>query len=300
LVKFMNTISLKSLISAPNIVVAPGIYDAFSASMVERSGFNVAYLSGANIAYSRFGRPDIGLVSMTEVADTLSNIRERIKIPIIIDGDTGFGNALNVQRTIRLFERCGANAIQLEDQSMPKRCGHLAGKSLVSVGEAVGKIHAAVDSRKSDDTLIIARTDAIAVEGFEPALERAERYLEAGADILFIEAPESIGQIQKVTSRFKGRVPLLANMVEGGATPMQPVNDLQKLGYALAIFPGGIVRARARMEQNYYNSLKKHGWNKPFSDQMLTFTELNELLETDEILTAGSRYDGSNFEAKND
>lgn len=296
----METRQLKALINAPEILVAPGMYDAFSAAMVERTGFKAAYLSGANLAYSRFGRPDIGLVSMSEVAETLSNIRERVGIPIIIDGDTGFGNALNVQRTIRLFERCGANAVQLEDQSMPKRCGHLSGKTLVSVGEAVGKIHAAVDSRQSDDTLIIARTDAIAVEGFGPALERAERYLEAGADVLFVEAPKDIEQMQAVAKQFKGRVPLLANMVEGGATPMHPAGDLEKLGYSLTIFPGGIVRARARMEQEYFTSLKKHGWNKPFSDQMLTLGELNELLETEDILASGGRYDGSNFEVSND
>jgi len=296
----MNSQSLTNQLTAPEIVIAPGIYDAFSGAMVERAGFSTAYLSGANIAYSRFGRPDIGLVSMSEVAETLSNIRERIDIPIIVDGDTGFGNALNVQRTVRLFERCGVNAIQLEDQSMPKRCGHLAGKTLVSVGEAVGKLHAAVDSRRSDQTLIIARTDAIAVEGFESALDRAERYLEAGADVLFVEAPQDRRQMQTIVAQFADRVPLLANMVEGGSTPMQTAEELQALGYALVIFPGGLVRARARMEQDYFASLKQYGWNKPYSERMLNLTELNELLGTQEILQAGERYDGKNFEDDDD
>jgi 2-methylisocitrate lyase-like PEP mutase family enzyme len=296
----MNSQSLLTQLSDDEIVIAPGIYDAFSGAMVQSAGFSAAYLSGANIAYSRFGRPDIGLVSMSEVAETLSNIRERIDIPIIVDGDTGFGNALNVQRTVRLFEQCGVNAIQLEDQAMPKRCGHLAGKTLVSVGEAVGKLHAAVDSRASDHTLIIARTDAIAVEGFECALDRAERYLEAGADVLFIEAPRDHQQMQTIVARFADRVPLLANMVEGGSTPMLTADELQALGFALVIFPGGLVRARARMEQDYFASLKKHGWNKPYRERMLNLTELNELLGTQQILQAGERYDGKNFGDEND
>jgi 2-methylisocitrate lyase-like PEP mutase family enzyme len=296
----MKSSQLKSLLSRPEIVVAPGIYDAFSGAMVEVAGFPCAYLSGANIAYSRFGRPDIGLVTMSEVAQTLSNIRERVEIPIIIDADTGFGNALNVQRTVRLFERYGVDAIQLEDQSIPKRCGHLAGKSLVSIGEAVGKLHAALDCRVNDDTLIIARTDAIAVEGFDQALERAEHYLEAGVDVLFIEAPQNVEQMQEIAKRFRGRIPLLANMVEGGSTPMQTAAELESLGFSLVIFPGGLVRARARMELEYFASLKKHGWNKPFGDRMFNLTELNELLGTSDILTTGERYDGGNFEDAND
>ncbi len=296
----MTTNTLSAQLAAPEIVVAPGIYDAFSGAMAANAGFSAAYLSGANIAYSRFGRADIGLVAMSEVAETLSNIRERIDIPIVIDGDTGFGNALNVQRTVRLFERCGADAIQLEDQNMPKRCGHLAGKTLVSVGEAVGKLKAALDSRRREQTLIMARTDAIAVEGFEAALERAERYLEVGVDILFIEAPENVQQMAKIVARFGDRVPLLANMVEGGSTPMHSADDLQKIGYALVIFPGGLVRARARMEQDYFASLKKHGWNDPFSRGMLNLGELNELLGTQNILDAGERYDGKHFGDRDD
>jgi len=288
-------VALGDQLTASGIVVAPGIYDAFSGAMAERAGFTATYLSGASIAYSRFGRPDIGLVSMSEVAETLSNIRERIEIPIIVDGDTGFGNALNVQRTVRLFERSGANAIQLEDQAMPKRCGHLSGKTLVSIGEATGKIHAALDSRLNKETLIIARTDAIAVEGFDLALDRAESYFEAGADVLFIEAPRNIEQMQKIVAQFGSRVPLLANMVEGGATPMHTADELQMHGYSLVIFPGGLVRARARMEQDYFSSLREHGWNKPYGDRMLDLTGLNELLGTQEILAAGSSYDGKNF-----
>ena len=167
-------LSLPKQLAASTITVAPGVYDALGAVLVQQAGFHVAYLSGASIAYTRFGRPDIGLVGMSEVAETLSAITERSGLPVIVDADTGFGNALNVMRTVRLFESSGATAIQLEDQTLPKRCGHLAGKTLVSQGEMVGKIKAALDARRQAETLIIARTDGIAVEGFDAALERAE------------------------------------------------------------------------------------------------------------------------------
>ena len=171
---------LKNRLAQDAILIAPGVYDAFGAMMADRAGFETLYLSGASIAYTKLGRPDIGLVSMDEVAGVISNIRERVDQPLIVDGDTGFGNALNVQRTIRVFERAGASAIQLEDQSLPKRCGHLDGKTLVSGAEMVGKIKAATDARHDGDTLIVARTDAVAVEGYDAAMDRAEGYAEAG------------------------------------------------------------------------------------------------------------------------
>ncbi|MDP7548195.1 MAG: isocitrate lyase/phosphoenolpyruvate mutase family protein, partial [Alphaproteobacteria bacterium] len=261
-----------------------------------RAGFSAAYLTGSGIAYNRFGKPDIGLISMSEVAETLSVIRECSELPLIVDADTGYGNALNVQRTVRLFERCGADTIQLEDQTNPKRCGHLKGKSLVSTAEVAGKIKAATDARTSESTLIMARTDAIAVEGFEAALERAERYLEAGAHILFIEAPRTEQEMRAVCARFQGRVPLLANMVEGGFTPMYDATQLQEFGFKLVIFPGGTTRARAKMELEYFTSLKGNGWNQPFRDRMLDLAELNDLLDTDRILADGARYDAEKFQ----
>jgi 2-methylisocitrate lyase-like PEP mutase family enzyme len=279
-----------------DIVVAPGVFDGLSATLAAQAGFSAAYLTGSGIAHCRFGKPDIGLISMNEVAETLSVISECVDIPLIVDADTGYGNALNVQRTVRLFERCGANAIQLEDQTNPKRCGHLTGKSLISAAEVVGKIKAATDARSAESTLIMARTDAIAVEGFDAALERAERYLEAGADILFVEAPRDEPQMRALCAQFQGRVPLLANMVEGGFTPMYDTAELQNIGYKLVIFPGGTVRARAKNEQEYFASLKANGWNKPFRERMLDFTELNSLLGTDRILEAGARYDANNFQ----
>lgn len=288
--------TLKSRLRPGDAIIAPGIHDGMTALLVERAGFPVGYLSGASIAYNRFGRPDIGLVAMNEVAAVLSAITERVEMPVVVDGDTGFGNALNVIRTVKLFEQVGAAGIQLEDQTMPKRCGHLSGKSLVSTGEMVGKLKAALDARRSADTLIIARTDAIAVEGFEKALERAERYAEAGADILFVEAPQSLEQMQTVCNRFKGRVPLLANMVEGGATPIKAATDLRDLGYSLVIFPGGFTRALTFMAQEYFASLKEHGTTAPFRSRMLDLTGLNALIGTPEILENGQRYDAGRFE----
>ena len=293
-------LSLPKQLAASTITVAPGVYDALGAVLVQQAGFHVAYLSGASIAYTRFGRPDIGLVGMSEVAETLSAITERSGLPVIVDADTGFGNALNVMRTVRLFESSGATAIQLEDQTLPKRCGHLAGKTLVSQGEMVGKIKAALDARRQAETLIIARTDGIAVEGFDAALERAEHYVEAGADVLFVEAPQSLSQMQSIVARFGGRVPLMANMVEGGMTPQQNADALQKIGYSLVIFPGGMVRAMAQSVRAYLVSLKTHGTNQPFRNQMLDFYELNQVLGTEDMLATGASYDAKNFEDTDD
>jgi 2-methylisocitrate lyase-like PEP mutase family enzyme len=293
-------LSLPKQLAASTITVAPGVYDALGAVLVQQAGFHVAYLSGASIAYTRFGRPDIGLVGMSEVAETLSAITERSGLPVIVDADTGFGNALNVMRTVRLFESSGAAAIQLEDQTLPKRCGHLAGKTLVSQGEMVGKIKAALDARRQAETLIIARTDGIAVEGFDAALERSEHYVEAGADVLFVEAPQSVSQMQAIVARFGDRVPLMANMVEGGMTPQQNADALQKIGYSLVIFPGGMVRAMAQSVRAYLASLKTHGTNQPFRNQMLDFSELNQVLGTENMLATGASYDAKNFEDTDD
>ena len=282
--------NLKTRLADERITVAPGIYDALSGLLVEQAGFNTAYMSGASLAYTRFGRPDIGLIGMREVADTVTVIRERINIELVVDGDTGYGNALNVMRTVKEFERAGASAIQLEDQDLPKRCGHLNGKKLVSASEMVGKLKAAVDTRVDQDTLIIARTDAIAVEGFECALERAEKYLEAGADVLFVEAPENRDQMEKMNLQFSGRVPLLANMVEGGKTPISGADDLEQLGYSIVIFPGGTVRAVSFAMQEYLGQLKKTGSTDLWRNRMFDFRGFNDLIGTPEMLAKGERY----------
>jgi 2-methylisocitrate lyase-like PEP mutase family enzyme len=284
--------SLRARLTAPEILIAPGVYDGLTATLAEQAGFEALYLSGAAVAYTRLGRPDIGLTSVSEMADTMALIRDRTALPVIIDADTGFGNALNAQRTMRLYERAGASALQIEDQTYPKRCGHLADKSLISNQEMAGKIAAMADARASDATLIIARTDAIAVEGFTAAMDRAEAYVAAGADVLFIEAPRTGDELASVAQTFKGRVPLLANMVEGGHTPITAASDLQALGFDIVIFPGGIVRALARSAQDYYASLRAHGSNTPFADRMFDFDGLNARIGTPEMLAMGQRFDG--------
>lgn len=284
--------SLKTRLAQPEILIAPGVYDGLTAALAEQVGFEALYLSGAAVAYTRLGRPDIGLSTMSEMLDTLALITDRVALPIIIDADTGHGNALNAQRTMRLFERAGASALQVEDQTFPKRCGHLADKSLIAKAEMVGKIAAMADARRSAETLIIARTDAIAVEGFDAALERAEAYVAAGADALFIEAPRTGDELARVAQAFRGRVPLMANMVEGGATPIKGAADLQALGFDLVIFPGGIVRALALAAQEYYRSLRAHGSNQPFGERMLDFNGLNDRIGTPDLLATGRRFAG--------
>ncbi|MDP6332546.1 MAG: isocitrate lyase/PEP mutase family protein [SAR324 cluster bacterium] len=281
---------LKSIIKTETLL-APGIYDALSGLIAEQSGAKAVYLSGASIAYTRFGRSDIGLVSVSEVHDTLAAVTDRIKIPIIVDADTGFGNALNVQRTIRSFERAGAAAIQIEDQSFPKRCGHLDGKVLIKKDEMVGKVKAAVDSRKTSDTLIIARTDARAVESLQEAIDRAHAYHEAGADVLFIEAPRSVDELKLIRKSFDLNIPLLANMVEGGKTPVKTANDLKSLGFNIVIFPGGAVRAATFQLQEYYAGLLENGSNSEFSKRMHDFDSLNAVIGTPELLSIGKKYE---------
>jgi len=212
-------------------------------------------------------------------------------VKVIVDADTGFGNAINVMRTVRLLEREGASAIQLEDQGFPKRCGHLKGKTLVSKEEMVGKLKAAVDARRSTETLIIGRTDAIAVEGIEAAVERAAAYQEAGADIIFVEGYRGDSHVAQIMQALQGRAPLMANMVEGGDTPIDSAQTLYEKGFSVVIFPGGLVRALAHTMQGYFAALKRTGTTDSWRSQMLDFTQLNNVLETPAVLELGQRYE---------
>jgi len=283
--------TLRARLKSPQILLAPGVYEGLTAALATDAGFEALYLSGAAVAYTRLGRPDIGLTTASEMADTMALIADRTDLPVIIDADTGFGNALNARRTMQTYERAGAQALQVEDQTYPKRCGHLADKSLISPAEMVGKIAAMADARRHD-TLIIARTDAIAVEGFDAAIDRAGQYIDAGADVLFIEAPRDRDELTKIAQTFAGRVPLLANMVEGGATPISSAATLQEIGFDIVIFPGGIVRALAKTAESFYASLLKSGSNKPFSDRMHDFDGLNAAIGTPDMLAVGKRFDG--------
>ena len=230
---------------------------------------------------------DVGI----QVAQTLAHITERVCLPVIVDADTGFGNALNVQRTVRDFERAGAAMIQLEDQGFPKRCGHLHGKTVVPAAEMCGKLRAALDARRSADTLVLARTDALAIEGLDAALERAERYLETGVDALFIEALRSPEQMRAACERFASRIPLLANMVEGGKTPVLSAQELGKIGFRIVIFPGGTARAVVHTLQRYYGTLRKEGTTAALRGEMLDFDGLNGVIGTPELLARGKQYE---------
>jgi 2-methylisocitrate lyase-like PEP mutase family enzyme len=283
--------NLKQRLAESRVLLAPGVYDALSALIAEQAGFEALYLSGASIAYTRLGRSDLGLTTYSEVEDVLARITERVPVPVIVDADTGFGNALNVQRTVRGFERAGAAMVQLQDQGFPKRCGHLDGKTLVPLTEMQGKLRAALDARQRSDTLILARTDAIAVEGLDAALERAEAYLACGVDALFIEALRSPEQMDAACSRFARRVPLLANMVEGGKTPVQDAQELGRRGFRIVIFPGGTARAVAHTLAGYYASLRHNGSTSPWRGQMLDLDGLNAVIGTAQLIAQGRRYE---------
>lgn len=291
----MKKHDLKTRLSQATPLLAPGVYDALSALVAEQAGFEALYLSGASIAYTLLGRSDVGLTTFSEVEQTLARITERVQTPVIVDADTGFGNALNVQRTVRGFERAGAAMIQIEDQTFPKRCGHLDGKSVVGTSEMTGKLKAALDARQSTATLILARTDAVATEGLAAALERAERYLECGVDALFIEALRTPEQMDTACKQFANRVPLLANMVEGGKTPVQSAAELGQRGFRIVIFPGGTVRAVTHTLQGYYASLHQHQTTAPWSDYMLDFDRLNEVIGTPGLMATGQAYSAGNL-----
>ncbi len=288
----MTARPLKSRLARPELLLVPGVYDALTALLAEQAGFEAVYLSGASIAYTRLGRSDVGLTTFTEVQQTLESIAERVRTPVIVDADTGFGNAINVLRTVRGLERAGAAMIQLEDQGFPKRCGHLDGKGLVPVAEMCGKLRAALDARADAGTLVMARTDAIAVEGVEAAFERAERYLECGVDALFVEALRTPEQMDAACARFGARVPLLANMVEGGKTPVQTAAELQARGFRIAIFPGATVRVVAHALQRYDADLREAGGTAGWRDRMLDFDGLNRTIGTPELMALGKRYEG--------
>jgi 2-methylisocitrate lyase-like PEP mutase family enzyme len=285
-----NAQVLRTALASGRAVIAPGVYDALTALLVQQAGFQCAYVSGASVSFTRIGRPDIGLTTLTEVADTVANIRERVDLPLLVDADTGFGNALNVIRTVRVLERAGATGIQLEDQTSPKRCGHLAGKSMVSTAEMVGKLKAALDARRDEETLIIARTDAIAIDGIDAALERAHAYVDAGADVLFVEALRDREQMQRVAAELSSRVTLLVNMVEGGKTPLTPASALGEMGFRLVIYPGAMVRIISFAAQEYLRELQDKGTTAGLLDRMNKFDQIMSLVGLEESIAEGQLY----------
>ena len=271
------------------ILGVPGCWDGLSALLVEQAGFECAFLTGSGLAMARLGRPDVGLVTASELCDTVAAIRDRVAIPLIVDGDTGFGNALNLQRTVRMVERAGASALQVEDQTFPKRCGHLAGKTVVPLPDAIGRIKAALDARAT--MLVIARTDARAVDGLSAAFDRADAFIEAGADAIFIEGPFTRAELETVGTRFGGRAPLVHNMVEGVVNPADDGADLEALGFAIALHPLLLMHGFVKQAPHWLAHLAAHGSTQGLKDTIADLPALNGLVGTAALLAKAARFE---------
>jgi 2-methylisocitrate lyase-like PEP mutase family enzyme len=258
-------------------LLVPGAANALAARIIEDIGFEAVYLSGAGVTNSFWGMPDLGFISLPEIAQHTNTIREAVNIPVLVDAETGFGNALNVRHCVRVLERAGADAIQIEDQTMPKRCGHFCDKSVISTVEMAGKIKAAVDARRSDDLLIIARTDAIAVDGFEAAIERTQRYIEAGADVTFVEAPESADEIRRIPQRLS--VPQIVNVVVGGKTPVLTQKELAEMGFGLVLYANVALQGAITGMQNALKQLKTSGRMDEINATVASFAERQRLVK---------------------
>jgi 2,3-dimethylmalate lyase len=283
------TTRLRALLAENRCVVAPGVADAFAARLVAIEGFEAIYMTGFGTSLTRLGLPDVGLLTASEMVDNAYRIADASGLPLVADADTGYGNPINTRRTIRDFEKAGVAGVHIEDQSWPKRCGHLAGKRVIPAAEMVAKIKAACDARRDPDFVVIARCDAIAIEGLEAALERGERYREAGADMLFIEAPVGRAEVEKVAARFKG-VPLLYNMAASGKTPDLPADELGRLGFRLAIYPNWLILAAIPAMQNLLKELKRTGSIAHMRDKVASFKQFTDIAGLPEIQQLEERY----------
>jgi len=283
-----HTKKLRKLIEADDILMCPGTYDPLMAKLIKQMGFEAMYMTGAGVSHSTLAMPDLGLTTMTEMVQRAGQLADASDLPLICDADTGYGNALNVVRTVREYERAGVAAIHIEDQEMPKRCGHFMGKSLIETDEMVGKLKAALDTRQDGDFLIIARTDARTAVGFDEALDRAHAYAEAGADVIFFESPRSVEELTAVPKAIDK--PVLANMVETGLTPLLSASELQDLGYGVVIFAGGLARFLARQAEGFLQNLKDTGTTAAYMDRMNSFQEHNELLELPKFEALAKKY----------
>jgi 2-methylisocitrate lyase-like PEP mutase family enzyme len=271
---------LKQLFKRDRLLVAPGCFDGLSARLVEEAGFEAAYLSGGAVARS-MGIPDIGLVTMSEVIDRAAQVVAAVKIPIIADADTGYGNAVNLVRSVREFERTGVAAIHIEDQITPKRCGHLDGKEVIPLAEMEKKLQAALASRSDPDFSIIARTDARGVHGFDDAIRRGRAFAKLGVDAVFVEAPQSEAELEEIPRALQN-VPLLVNVFKGGKTPMLPVERLQQMGYRIAIYPSETQRAAIHAMRQALGLLKREGTTEKMDDALTTFKERDKVVGLDE------------------
>lgn len=282
-----STTKLRELLSSGHITVAPGAFDGLSARLVEQAGFAAIYASGGAIARAS-GVPDLGLISLTSVVDRLASMVDVVEVPIVADADTGFGNALNAQAAARAFERAGVAAFHLEDQTFPKKCGHYDDKGIVPATEMVQKLKAVRDALHDDDFVVIARTDAIAVEGFAAAIDRASAYLEAGADVIFVEAPTTEAEIEAIAKRLPGWK--LINMFEGGKTPLLPAPRLEALGYHLVIIPSDTQRAAIKAMQRVLGAIAQDGSSAALRADMVTFKEREAVIGTADYLDRSKRY----------
>jgi 2,3-dimethylmalate lyase len=280
---------LRELLSRPELIVAPGAYDCLSARLIETAGFPAVYMTGFGTAASYLGRPDVGLLGMAEMVDHARRIVQAVDLPVIADADTGYGNAINVIRTVQAYEQAGVAALHIEDQLAPKKCGHMEGKQLIPATEMVEKIRAAVAARSSREFVVIARTDARAVEGLEAALERAHRYRDAGADLLFVEAPESERDIERIAGAL-GDTPMLFNWAEGGKTPPMTLPRLRELGFRIVIFPIGALLVAARAIRDLMGTLLEHGTPAPAMDRMVSFGDFIDLMGMREVRALEQRF----------
>lgn len=270
-------------------LVAPGCSDALGARLIEQAGFEAAYMTGFGTTASLLGRPDVGLLGMSEMVDNARRITAAVDLPVIADADTGYGNQINVVRCVQDYERAGVAAIHIEDQILPKKCGHMEDKQVVDASVMVGKIRAAVASRQDDDFMVIARTDARAPHGMDEALRRASAYVEAGADMLFVEALQNVEEIERVATEFAG-IPLLFNWVEGGKTPPLTYHEVAALGFAMIIMPIGMLLAATGAMQNFLTKLKAAGTPAPFADELMPFDDFTDLIGLREIGALEKRF----------
>ncbi|MBX0315828.1 isocitrate lyase/PEP mutase family protein [Planococcus glaciei] len=272
----------KALLQQPNAFILPGAYDGMTARLIEETGFPAIYATGAGISNAQLGWADVGLTAVTEIADVVSRMSDVTNVPIVVDGDTGFGNAINLMRTVKQLERAGASAIQFEDQVAPKKCGHFGGKQVISKEEMVYKIKAAVDTRKDDDLSIIARTDALAVYGIGEALERANAYKEAGADVIFVEAPTTIAQLLEITANVPD-IPHIINMVEGGSTPLVSLEEAEEMGFHIMLCANTVLRSAIKGIQESLRVLKQDRSQQNIHDLICTWEERQELFKLKQI-----------------
>jgi len=283
-----KTTLLKKLILDKEILIMPAAYDALSSIIIEQAGFKATTISGHATSASMLGKPDLSLLTLTEMVNQTRNICEAVDIPVLVDGDTGHGNVLNVIRTVKEFEKAGAAGLFIEDQSFPKRCGHLEGKTVISTEEMVAKIKAAVDAREDPDFVIQARTDALATHGMDEAIDRANIYKEAGADLLFVEAPITEEEITRINKEVKG--PTVAIQGEGAKTPMTTAKALEKIGFNVVVYPGSALYAAAWAIENVMRELKNTGTTKGYMDRMYHFHDFNKLMGVERFLERESSY----------